>query len=105
MRLRRVHWTELLDQVLDAGPDIVGAEFHDRMKKIKQQEETPLSVGAELRSLPCVRREQRHHGQIDLGGLGASRATLHEHIQDLDATDIYTLRRIVPADRGRQWDN
>ena len=39
---------ELLDQVLDAGPDIVGAEFHDRMKKIKQQEETPLSVGAEL---------------------------------------------------------
>jgi 3-oxoacyl-[acyl-carrier protein] reductase len=28
--------------------------------------------------------------------------TLHEHRQDLQS-DIYTLRRIVPEDRGKNW--
>ena len=30
--------------------------------------------------------------------------TLPEHLDDLRRTDIYTLRRIVPADRGFDWD-
>jgi len=30
--------------------------------------------------------------------------TLHTHAAELEATDIYTLRRIVPADRGRSFD-
>jgi 3-oxoacyl-[acyl-carrier protein] reductase len=29
--------------------------------------------------------------------------TLAEHMDDLTTTDIYTLRRIVPQDRGRAW--
>ena len=29
--------------------------------------------------------------------------TLHERIADLNATDIYALRRITPEDRGRNW--
>ena len=29
--------------------------------------------------------------------------TLPEHRDDLKGSDIYTLRRIVPADRGREW--
>jgi 3-oxoacyl-[acyl-carrier protein] reductase len=28
---------------------------------------------------------------------------LPEHIGDLRASDIYTLRRIIPADRGKNW--
>ncbi|QDO96354.1 SDR family oxidoreductase [Ferrovibrio terrae] len=31
--------------------------------------------------------------------------SLAEHIDDLQAKDIYTLRRIVPADRGLTWGN
>ncbi len=28
---------------------------------------------------------------------------LHQHLQDLKASDVYTLRRIVPKDRGFNW--
>ena len=30
--------------------------------------------------------------------------TLDQRVAELAATDIYTLRRIVPEDRGRRWD-
>ena len=29
--------------------------------------------------------------------------SLPEHLADLNATDVYTLRRIVPKDRGLAW--
>jgi hypothetical protein len=29
--------------------------------------------------------------------------TLPNHLADLNGTDIYTLRRIVPKDRGMTW--
>ena len=30
--------------------------------------------------------------------------SLHERVQDFTGSDIYTLRRITPADRGKDWD-
>ena len=30
--------------------------------------------------------------------------TLPDHRDDLEATDVYTLRRIVPGDRHLAWD-
>jgi NAD(P)-dependent dehydrogenase (short-subunit alcohol dehydrogenase family) len=30
--------------------------------------------------------------------------TLHEHAEELGKADIYTLRRIVPEDRGKNWN-
>jgi hypothetical protein len=29
---------------------------------------------------------------------------LPNHVSDLNSTDIYALRRIVPKDRGMDWD-
>ena len=31
--------------------------------------------------------------------------TLPEHRTELNASDVYTLRRIVPDDRGFKWGN
>ena len=31
-------------------------------------------------------------------------ATLHERTEELRKADIYTLRRIVPEDRGQHWN-
>ena len=28
---------------------------------------------------------------------------LHRHVEDLENTDVYTLRRIVPEERGKAW--
>jgi 3-oxoacyl-[acyl-carrier protein] reductase len=96
--------TRLLDQVLKAGPEMVGAEFHERMLKIKLQGGTPLSVGAELTVYLASDESNGITGRL-IAAAWDKWATLHERAKDLDASDIYTLRRIVPADRGRQWDD
>jgi 3-oxoacyl-[acyl-carrier protein] reductase len=96
--------TRLLDQVLNAGPEMVGAEFHERMLKIKQRGGTPLSVGAELVVYLASDESNGITGRL-IAAAWDKWPTLHERAKDLDASDIYTLRRIVPADRGRRWDD
>ena len=96
--------TRLLDQVLDAGPDMAGADFHERMIKIKQQGGTPLSVGAQLAVYLASDASNGITGRL-IAAAWDKWTTLHERANDLDASDIYTLRRIVPADRGRHWDD
>jgi NAD(P)-dependent dehydrogenase (short-subunit alcohol dehydrogenase family) len=96
--------TRLLDQVLDAGPEKVGTEFHQRMRKIKEKGGTPLSVGASLAVYLASEASNGITGRLIAAGWDKW-ATLHERAQDLDASDIYTLRRIVPADRGLRWDD
>ena len=96
--------TRLLDQVLDAGPEVVGPEFHSRMIKIKRDGGTPLSVGANLAVYLASDESARITGKL-IAAAWDRWARLHEHAKELDETDIYTLRRIAPADRGRQWDD
>lgn len=96
--------TRLLDQVLDAGPDVVGTDFHERMIKIKQQGGTPLSVGAHLAVYLASDESNGISGRL-IAATWDKWSTLHEHAKELEATDIFTLRRIVPADRGRRWDD
>jgi len=96
--------TRLLDQVLDAGPELVGVEFHERMRKIKEQGGTPLSVGANLAAYLASDASNGITGRL-ISATWDKWASLHERAKDLDGSDIYTLRRIVPADRGRRWDD
>ncbi|MFZ3354870.1 MAG: SDR family oxidoreductase [Xanthobacteraceae bacterium] len=95
--------TRLLDQVLDAGPENVGAEFHRHMMRIKEQGGTPLSVGAKLAVYLASDESHGITGRL-LAAAWDKWPTLHERAAELETTDIYTLRRIVPTDRGRQWD-
>jgi NAD(P)-dependent dehydrogenase (short-subunit alcohol dehydrogenase family) len=95
--------TRLTDQLLDAGPDKVGAALFERMKKLKDDGGTPLSVGAKL----CVYLASAESDGLT-GRLIAAQwdpwpfsAAVKD---DIAATDIYTLRRIVPAERGKPWD-
>jgi NAD(P)-dependent dehydrogenase (short-subunit alcohol dehydrogenase family) len=95
--------TRLLDEVIDAGSERVGPAYYDQIRRIRQQGGTPLERGAEL----CVY----------LAGQGATGVTgrlisavwdpweqLDRLASDLASSDIYTLRRIVPKDRGLVWE-
>jgi 3-oxoacyl-[acyl-carrier protein] reductase len=95
--------TRLLDEVLAAGAGAVGADFYERMVKIKQQGGTPLSVGANLAVYLASPESNGITGRL-ISAAWDKWSTLHLRAKELDATDIYTLRRIVPADRGRNWD-
>jgi len=95
--------TRLTDQLVAAGPERVGAGLHERMTRLAKEGGTPLNVGASL----CV-----YLASADSDGLTGRLIAAQWDPWPFDsaikgkieATDIYTLRRIVPADRGESWD-
>jgi 3-oxoacyl-[acyl-carrier protein] reductase len=94
--------TRLMQQLLDAGPERVGAAFHERMKKIQEGGGTPLQLGAELVAYLASEESAGITGRLIAAQWDPWR-TLRERADELDGSDIYTLRRIVPEDRGRDW--
>ncbi len=95
--------TRLTDQLVAAGPERVGAGLHERMTKLQKDGGTPLDIGASL----CVYLASAESDGLT-GRLIAAQWDpwpFAEAIKDkIDKSDIYTLRRIVPADRGEPWD-
>jgi len=95
--------TRLTDQLVAAGPERVGAGLHERMTKLQKEGGTPLDVGASL----CV-----YLASAESDGLTGRLISaqwdpwpFEDRIKSkIDNSDIYTLRRIVPADRGEPWD-
>jgi NAD(P)-dependent dehydrogenase (short-subunit alcohol dehydrogenase family) len=95
--------TRLLDEVLEVGPDRVGTAFYQRSVQQKQQGGTPLEKGAELAVFLGSAASDGITGKL-LSAIWDPWDALTEHRDDLQSTDLYTLRRIVPADRGLSWD-
>jgi NAD(P)-dependent dehydrogenase (short-subunit alcohol dehydrogenase family) len=95
--------TRLLDEVLEAGPDRVGSNFYARALKQQDSGGTPLERGAALAVFLGSAASDGITGRL-LSAVWDPWEMLESHRADLEASDIYTLRRIVPADRGVSWD-
>jgi NAD(P)-dependent dehydrogenase (short-subunit alcohol dehydrogenase family) len=96
--------TRLLDQIISAGPEQVGARFFDRMVAIKAEGGTPLGKGAALAVFLASAASDGLTGRL-LSAVWDPWERLPGLREELAQTDIYTLRRITPADRGRSWDD
>jgi NAD(P)-dependent dehydrogenase (short-subunit alcohol dehydrogenase family) len=94
--------TRLLDQVLTGGPGVVGRAFYDRSVQQKEQGGAPLARGAALAVLLGSAESDGITGKL-LSAMWDPWETLGQHREDLNGTDVYTLRRIVPEDRGLSW--
>jgi len=95
--------TRLLDEVLDAGPDKVGKAFYESALKQQASGGTPLELGADLCAFLASEAADGVTGRLFSAQWDPWRR-LGEFSDELNGTDIYTLRRIVPADRGKNWD-
>jgi NAD(P)-dependent dehydrogenase (short-subunit alcohol dehydrogenase family) len=93
--------TRLLDEVIDAGPDKVGRQFYERALKQKAEGGAPLDRGADLCVFLASAASDGITGKL-LSAIWDPWEELPQHALDL-AGDIYTLRRIVPKDRGLKW--
>jgi len=94
--------TRMLDEILDAGPDVVGKDFYERSLKQKQQGGVPLDKGAQLAVYLASPASDGITGRL-ISAVWDPWPELATHADDLAASDIYTLRRIVPKDRGKVW--
>jgi NAD(P)-dependent dehydrogenase (short-subunit alcohol dehydrogenase family) len=90
--------TRLLDEVISAGPGRVGAAFYARALEQQASGGTPLEIGANLAVYLASPESDGITGRL-ISAVWDPWATLDQHVDALAATDVYTLRRIVPADR------
>jgi len=94
--------TRLLDEILEAGPEKVGQSFYDRALKQKSEGGSPLEKGASLAVFLGSSASDGITGKL-ISAVWDPWEDLPKHLDELLKTDIYTLRRIVPKDRGMDW--
>jgi NAD(P)-dependent dehydrogenase (short-subunit alcohol dehydrogenase family) len=94
--------TRLLDEVLAAGPEKVGKDFYEKSLKQRDDGGAPLDKGAALATFLASADSDGITGRLfsavwdDWPHLAARR-------EQLARSDVYTLRRITPEDRGMTW--
>ena len=90
--------TGMLDEIIKDGKGKVPDAFYERALKQKESGGTPLSKGAELCVYLASDESRGVTGKL-ISAVWDDWANLHKNLKELDS-DIYTLRRIVPEDRG-----
>jgi len=94
--------TRMLEEVLAAGPDAVGEDFYNRSVKQKASGGVPLEKGAALALFLASTQSDGITGKL-ISAVWDPWQDLSARREELASSDIYTLRRIVPADRGKTW--
>jgi NAD(P)-dependent dehydrogenase (short-subunit alcohol dehydrogenase family) len=94
--------TRMLDEFLAAGPERIGLAFYERSLRQKKNGGAPLGKGADLAVFLGSPLSDGITGKL-ISAVWDPWEALPNHLEDLNGTDIYTLRRIVPRDRGMAW--
>lgn len=91
--------TQLLDQVLAAGPERVGDDFYKRALQQRDSGGTPLETPSELVAFLASAASDGLNGRL-ISAVWDDWRRLPDNRERLASSDVYTLRRILPADRG-----
>jgi NAD(P)-dependent dehydrogenase (short-subunit alcohol dehydrogenase family) len=95
--------TRLVDEVLAAGPEKVGASFFEKNKSWKEKGAVPLELGASLAVYLASSESDGITGKL-ISAQWDPWQDLQKYRDELAKSDIYCLRRIVPEDRGKKWN-
>ena len=94
--------TRLTDEVLALGPAVAGAAEYQAAQKQKAAGGSSLARALDLVEWLLSPASDGISGRL-LSAPWDPWAQLDQHAGDLAGSDIYTLRRIVPEERGRRW--
>jgi NAD(P)-dependent dehydrogenase (short-subunit alcohol dehydrogenase family) len=94
--------TRLVDEVIAAGPEKVGAAFFEKNKTWKEKGAVPLELGASLAVYLASAESDGITGRL-ISAQWDPWKDLQKYREELAKSDIYCLRRIVPEDRGKKW--
>lgn len=93
--------TRLHQQTLDSG-DNAGVEFLQKTKKEIEEGGVDPTIPAALAAYLASPSGDVITGKL-ISAIWDNWAEFEKHIEDLKESNIYTLRRIVPAERGMDW--
>jgi UDPglucose 6-dehydrogenase len=96
--------TRLLEEVLQAGPQSVGEAFYQKAIKQKETGGTSPDLAAKLCAYLASSESDGITGKL-ISAQWDPWKDLASHREALAKSDIYTLRRIVPEDRGQKWSS
>jgi NAD(P)-dependent dehydrogenase (short-subunit alcohol dehydrogenase family) len=94
--------TRLIAEGLAAGPDKMGQKAYDEMLRIAQNGGESTDLAVELCLFLAGPESDGISGRLISARWDAWKE-LTAHRDELAASDIYTLRRIVPRDRAKTW--
>jgi 3-oxoacyl-[acyl-carrier protein] reductase len=94
--------TRLLDELLAAGPQNIGEQDHSRVSRLKEDGTAPMAHAAELAVFLASAASDGITGKL-ISALWDNWPAWPAHIDELQRSDIYTLRRITGRDRGAGW--
>lgn len=96
--------THMLDTILAAGPERVGKKEYQQAQKLNDHsDESVLLNAAQLCVFLSSAESDGITGKL-ISAVWDPWRTLAEHRETLLTSDIYTLRRITPKDRGLDWN-
>ncbi len=95
--------TRLLDEVLAAGPDRVSAEDYQRALAQRDGGGASLEQAAALVAFLASAESDGISGRL-FSAVWDDWSQLPRRREQLAKSDLYTLRRITPEDRGMQWN-
>jgi NAD(P)-dependent dehydrogenase (short-subunit alcohol dehydrogenase family) len=95
--------TRMLEDVLAAGPDKIGRARYEQAMKQKGEGGASLDRAAALAVFLASRASDGITGKL-ISAVWDPWADLASFKAELERTDVYTLRRITPKDRGFTWD-
>lgn len=94
--------TRLLDEILIAGPDRVGKNFYTQSVKQKENGGAPFEIGVNLCIYLANNESDGLTGRL-ISALWDPWQDFSKYKEQLNDSDIYRLRRIIPEDRGQNW--
>jgi NAD(P)-dependent dehydrogenase (short-subunit alcohol dehydrogenase family) len=96
--------TEMLQQTLRAGPEIVGQDEYERVVQFAASGGADPNIAADLAVYLASDDSAGINGRL-ISALWDPWSRLHEYAAEMKNSDVYTLRRIMPEERGKAWSN
>ena len=94
--------TTLLDQIVTAGPISAGQNEYEAAINIQNNGGASMEKAAQLVAFLASELSDGITGKL-ISAVWDPWKKFPEHFEELKKTDIYTLRRIVPKERGMEW--
>lgn len=94
--------TRLTHQLLEAGAEAVGGDLYSRVQKLAGDAGDAMRRSAQLCAYLCSSASDGISGRL-IAAIWDPWSDLASHKAKIMGSDIYTLRRIVPKDRGQDW--